>query len=225
MRRPELVTFDVYMALLDIQGGMVPVFAQATGVSEEACGAMVATWRAKQMERAASSNSLELARTSFRQCTVLGLDYVCARYALEVTAQVRDQLVSAWDTLAPWPEADAALRAVKAKGYTIAILSNGDQSMLEALASQFTTPFDHVLSSESAGKYKPHPSMYALPRQRLGIAKKDTLHVAGSANDVLGAVAFGMDCIWSNRAAEVLVDPAYPPKHVISTLAQLPALL
>ena len=58
MRRPELVTFDVYMALLDIQGGMVPVFAQATGVSEEACGAMVATWRAKQMERAASSNSL-----------------------------------------------------------------------------------------------------------------------------------------------------------------------
>ncbi|MFT5173760.1 MAG: 2-haloacid dehalogenase [Gammaproteobacteria bacterium] len=225
MRRPELVTFDVYMALLDIQGGMVPVFAQATGANEEACGVMVAAWRAKQMERAASSNSLELGRTSFRQCTELGLDYVCARYALQVSAQVRQQLVSAWDTLTPWPEADAALRAIKAKGYAIAILSNGDQSMLEALAAQFTTRFDHVLSSETAGKYKPHPSVYALPQQRLGIATDDTLHVAGSANDVLGTVAFGMACVWSNKGADVLVDPAYPPTHEISTLAQLPALL
>jgi 2-haloacid dehalogenase len=177
------------------------------------------------MERAASSNSLELGRLSFRRCTALALDYVCSRYSLSIDTAARRQLVAAWDAIPPWPEAPAALQAIKSKGYAIGILSNGDQSMLEALASQFATPFDHVLSSESAGKYKPHPSMYALPQQRLGIARNDTLHVAGSANDVLGAVAFGMPCIWSNRAADVLVDPDYPPTQEISSLAHLPALL
>ena len=225
MPEPRLITFDVYMALLDIQGSLIPVFADAAGVDQKRASAIVATWRSKQMERAASSNSLDNVHTPFRHCTALALDYVCSRHSLTIKSDRRDLLVQAWATLTPWPEADAALAAVKAKGYEIAILSNGDQDMLESVATQFTTDFDHVLSAETARNYKPHPSVYALPESVLGVRKEDTWHVAGSANDVLGAVSFGMTCVWSNKSGDALLDPAYPPTHHINNLAELPSLL
>ncbi len=53
----------------------------------------------------------------------------------------------------------------------------------------------------------------------------DVLHIAGSANDVLGAVAAGMACVWSNRHGDILLDPAYPPTSVISDLAGVLELL
>lgn len=221
----RLITFDVYMALMDIQGGLRAAFSAATGLDDEASQALVALWRAKQMERAAASNSLDGERTSFRECTAMALDYVCDRHSLALSQAERGELIAAWDVLPPWPEADEALAAVKAKGYPIAILSNGDQAMLEAVAKQFETPFDHILSSEGAGKYKPHPRVYGLPAERLGLRSEAVLHVAGSAHDVLGTVAFGMACVWSNRGRDILLDRRYPPVREIDDLSMLPDLL
>jgi 2-haloacid dehalogenase len=225
MAKPRLITFDVYNALLDIQGGLTPVFSEATGLDRASAGPIVATWRAKQMERAAASNSLGLTRTLFRDCTRQALDYVCQRHGLELSGATKENLVFAWDQLSFWPETDAAVAAVKTMGYPIAILSNGDQDMLDALAALFSTKFDHVLSSQTAGYYKPHPAVYALPEKLLGIPRDETLHVAGGSTDVLGTVAYGIPCIWSNKTGDALLDPAYPPAHEISDLSKLAALL
>jgi len=225
MPAPSLVTFDVYMALLDIEGSLAPIVRETLNLPGEQATVFVRTWRAKQMERAAISNSLDQERTSFRDATAMALDYVAARNGVTVDGDTRAQLILAWDSLQPWPEADEAIAAVKAKGYAIAILSNGDQNMLDAVAGNFTTAFDHILSSETAGKYKPHPAVYDLPTTVLGIAKKDVLHVAGSPNDVLGAVAAGMPCAWSNRHGDRILDPRYPPTHELSDLSGVPDLL
>jgi len=225
MNRPELVTFDVYMALLDIQGSLVPPVVNRFNLSDSDASTFVQLWRNKQMERAASSNSLGLQRTPFRDATRLGLDYALWRFGCTASAAEHAELVQAWDTLTPWPEADAAIAAVKAKGLAVGILSNGDQDMLEAVACGFTTEFDHILSAETAGHYKPHPAVYALPTQRLGVAMEKVLHVAGSPNDVLGAIACGMVCAWSNRTGDVLLDPAYPPTYMLSSLAEVADLV
>lgn len=225
MTKPKLVTFDVYMALLNIEGSLVPVVRETFGLSAEEATLFVRTWRAKQMERAATSNSLGLERTSFRDATRMALDYVAGRADIKIDPETREGLVLAWDKLTPWPEADAAVAAVKAKGCQTAILSNGDQDMLEAVAGNFKTGFDHVLSSESAGKYKPHPSVYGLPTKLLGIAMADVLHVAGSPNDVLGAIVAGMRCVWSNRHKDVLLDPSYPAIRELPDLGGVPDLL
>ncbi len=225
MPKPELVTFDVYMALLDIEGSLVPVVAETFGMPGDQALAFVRVWRAKQLERAATSNSLEGERTSFRDATAMALDYVAGRNGVAMDTDTRDRLIAAWDTLNPWPEANDAIAAVKGRGCQTAILSNGDQAMLEAVARAFPAGFDHILSSETAGRYKPHPAIYALPTSALGTDKDRVLHVAGSANDVLGCVAAGMACVWSNRHRDILLDPAYPPAKELPDLSGVPALL
>ena len=225
MPTPELVTFDVYMALLDIEGSLVPVVAGAVDLPKDEAVSFVRSWRAKQMERAAISNSLEKERTSFRDATAMALDYVADRNGIEFPQGTREGLIEAWNTLNPWPEADEVVGAVKAKGYATAILSNGDQAMLEAVARNFSSGFDHILSSETAGKYKPHPAVYDLPTSVLGVEKANVLHVAGSSNDVLGCVAAGMACIWSNRHEDTLLDPDYAPVTILPDLSGVPDLL
>ena len=225
MPKPKLVTFDVYMALLDIEGSLVPVIADRLNMTANTAATFVRTWRAKQMERAAISNSLDKGRISFRDATGMALDYVAGQNGVEIFPETREALIRAWDKLNPWPEANEVVGAVKAIGCMTAILSNGDQAMLEAVAQNFASGFDHILSSETAGKYKPHPAVYNLPTTVLGIDKMDVLHIAGSANDVLGTVAAGMACVWSNRHGDILLDPAYPPTTVISDLTGVPDLL
>lgn len=225
MFRAHLVTFDVYMALLDINGSLAPVVTEALDLAEPDALAFVQSWRAKQMERAAISNALEKGHTPFRAATAMALDYVAGRKGVALDERTRETLVGAWDRLDPWPEADAAVAAVNAKGIPAAILSNGDPDMLDAAAARFTARFDHILSSEQAGKYKPHPGVYALPATVLGIAKEDVVHVAGSPNDALGAAAAGMACIWSNRHDDRLLDPAYPPAAELPDLSGVADLI
>lgn len=207
----KLVTFDVYMALLDIQGSLTPVVADALSVDQSTAATFVKVWRTKQMERAAFSNSLGLGRTSFRDCTRMGLDYALGTHDLQIDTDGREKLIAAWDQLTPWPEAPELVHAVRARGYATAILSNGDQDMLDAVAKVFDGGFDHVLSTETAGHYKPHPDVYDLPRRVLGVARDEVIHVAGASGDVLGSKAFGLTCYWSNRTADRVLDPAFEP--------------
>jgi len=171
----KLVTFDVYMALIDIQGSLSPVVAECLAIPIDKAGKIVRAWRAKQMERAAASNSLAGERTSFRDCTRMGLDYVLGRNGYDLPGADRECLVAAWDGISPWPEARDVVAEVKERGFETAILSNGDQDMLDALAQGFGDDLDHVLSSETAGAYKPDPSVYELPTRLLNVEKANVL--------------------------------------------------
>ena len=97
--------------------------------------------------------------------------------------------------------------------------------VLAALAEPFGADMDHILSAETAGVYKPHPAVYDLPEAELGIAKAEVLHVAGSPNDAMGAIAGGMACYWSNRTGDRVLDPAYPPTAEGADLTGALALL
>jgi 2-haloacid dehalogenase len=213
MTRYALVSFDAYSALFDIAGSLSGRLRETSGLAETDATAAFQLWRSKQMERAALSNSLSLGRISFREATRQALGYVEWRYKLALTEEQRRELVMAWDRLTPWPEVPAVLEALKVRGYALAILSNGDKVMLTALAKRLPVRIDHICSSEEAGADKPHPDVYALPRRTLGIARHAILHVAGGANDALGAVAAGLPCYWSNRNHEVVLDPAFAPTY------------
>lgn len=209
--RVTLITFDAYAALVDYRASLLPVVEEIPGLGEDDAADFLELWRSRQLAAAALSNALGRGRITFRECTALALDYALHRHNLALDGAARQNLIGAWYPLVPWPEANAVLGALKAKGFRLAILSNGDQDMLEALASEFEMSFDEILSSERCGVYKPHPSVYAMPREQLGV--DDYLHVAGSANDVIGACAAGVACYWSNRQGDRVLLPDCAPQH------------
>ena len=183
--------------------------------------AVVRTWRAKQLEYAQLSNSLARGRIPFRVLTRRSLDYVLGRMGIDLAEARREELVNAWDRLQPWPEADATLLELEARGNTLGLLSNGDEAMLRALAGGFRARFSHYLSSDRAGHYKPHPSIYRLPKELLGLEPHEVLHVAGSGNDVLGAKLAGLPCAWSNRHGDRMLDPGVRPDYQMRDLSGL----
>jgi len=209
MARFELVTFDAYSGLADYMSTLVPVLERILGLSTDDAKALLKDWRNRQLAAAALSNSLGGERVPFRSCTAVALDHAARHYDVTVDDSQRMDLVNAWYPLDPWPEADRVLADLKARGYTLAILSNGDRDMLEALAGRLETQFDHILSTEQSGVYKPDPRVYALPQQELGIAHKDYLHVAGGAGDVVGAKSAGVACYWNNRGDDRVLFPEH----------------
>lgn len=219
----ELITFDAYAALADYRSSLLPAVEGIAGLDNTQASDFLELWRSRQLGIAALSNALEQGRISFHQCTALALDYALDRYHLDVDASTREVLVRAWYPLEPWPEANEVLATLAARGVRLAILSNGDQDMLEAIAARLDTPFDHIFSSEQCGLYKPHPSVYAIPGQAIGV--ENYLHVAGSANDVVGARAAGVPCYWSNRQGDRVVLPDYAANYQGSDLTGVLAVI
>lgn len=216
----RLVTFDVYSALFDIESSLTGRAAEALGTTVGA-GSLVQAWRQAQMHYALISNALGTGRVPFRLITRRALDLTLDQTGEDLDQAGRQALVQAWDELEPWPEAAAVLEATREKGYRIGLLSNGDQSMLEALAERLGTTFDAIYSGEAAGAYKPDPAIYHLPCDDLGISPAEILHVAGSATDVMGAKSAGLTCAWSNRRGDRLLDPSLSPDYTFPNLRGL----
>ena len=205
----RLITFDAYAGLADQQTSLLPVIKETLDIGDDAAVGFLATWRAKQLEAAQLSNALARGRVSFHECTARGLDYALFRHGAEVTAARREALVAAWYPLKPWAEANDVLGELRRRGYPLAILSNGDRAMLEAIAGGLSVTFDYIFSTESIGVYKPAPAVYELPIDALGIGRGDYLHVAGGAGDVVGARSAGVACYWNNRNGDRVLYPEY----------------
>ena len=222
--RYKLITFDVYTALFDIEGSLVPLVRQVFDPFADSLG-FVRLWRRTQLEYALVSNSLGGDRVPFHLITRRALEYALSQLQVHVSETGREHLTMAWDQLQLWPEAEEVLTTLKRRGYQIGLLSNGDEGMLQALSTRLPISCDHIFSSEQAGVYKPHAGIYQLPLQALGLSSDEVLHVAGSRTDVMGAKAAGLRCAWSNRVADKVLDSTYAADHEFENLLGLLSLL
>jgi 2-haloacid dehalogenase len=130
-------------------------------------------------------------------------------------------------TLDAFPEVPEMLGRLKIAGLTTAILSNGSSAMLKAAVANAGIDglLDAVLSVEEVGIYKPHPKVYRLAVDRLGIEAGAILFLSSNGWDAYAASAFGMRVIWCNRYGQRQENLPGQPEREIRTLAELPALL
>jgi 2-haloacid dehalogenase len=84
---------------------------------------------------------------------------------------------------------------------------------------------DAILSVETVGVYKPHPKVYQLGVERLGIAAEAISFQSSNAWDAFAASAFGMRVVWCNRYGQQPERLPGKPDHEVASLAQLPALI
>jgi 2-haloacid dehalogenase len=98
------------------------------------------------------------------------LDFALGSLGLD-DPQLRVRLMDPYRTLDAFPEVSEMLKRLKAAGLVTAIRSNGSPDMLDAAMKKagIESLLDAVLSVELAGVYEPHPNVYQLAVDRLGI--------------------------------------------------------
>lgn len=154
------------------------------------------------------------------------LDFALETLSIEAGG-LRDELMSLYRTLECFPEVPGVLAELKQRGYVTAILSNGSPAMLaDAVAgSELGSFLDHILSVEEVGVFKPHPSVYQLACDRLGLPASAIAFLSSNAWDAHAASAFGMRVVWCNRYRQRRERLPGKPDREICSLAELTSLI
>jgi len=213
--------FDAYGTLFD--------FAAAAKRCRDALGddidRLTALWRDKQLQYT-WLRALQGRHADFWQVTSDALDFALETLGIDKVG-LRDRLMNLYLTLDAFPEVTDALAQLKKAGMKTAILSNGSPAMLDAAvkAAQLDTLLDAVFSVEEVGVYKPHPKVYQLAVDRLGIPAAAIAFQSSNAWDAYAASAFGMRVIWCNRYGQRAERLPGAPDRTVRSLAELPALV
>jgi 2-haloacid dehalogenase len=214
--------FDVYGTLLDVHAA---VLASGERLGDKAAP-LSQLWRRKQLEYA-WIRSLTGAHADFAQVTSEALSHAFDVFGVN-DALLHEELIEAYFELPAFADAAACLKALKAKGRRLAVLSNGTHSMLEAAltAAGLQPLFEQVLSVEDVGIYKPSRRAYRLVMQKLKLdTGPDVCFVSGNAWDAQSAAAFGFQSVWINRDGAPPDRLPGKPAAVIASLEELPALV
>jgi putative hydrolase of the HAD superfamily len=110
--------------------------------------------------------------------------------------------IGAHNRIDAYDETHAVIADLRARGVALAICSNWDWDLHEAVESAgLTGAFDLVVSSAWVGARKAHPRIYTHTLEALGIAPEDALFVGDTWTcDVDGPRAAGMQAIYLRRA-------------------------
>ncbi|MBV8168017.1 MAG: haloacid dehalogenase type II [Alphaproteobacteria bacterium] len=213
--------FDAYGTLFD--------YGSAAARCKEALGSdwerLSDIWRRKQVEYT-WLRSLMGRHTDFWHVTGESLDYALAVIKRQDPG-LRATLMQQYLALDPFPDVPATLKRLKEKGMRAAILSNGSPTMLTAAvnSSGLSALVDAALSVETVAVYKPHPSVYQLAVDKLGVPAQRICFLSSNGWDAAGAAAFGFRVVWVNRSGLPAENLPGSPERQIRSLAELPALL
>ena len=217
----SVCVFDAYGTLFDYNAAA----GRHSAVLGEKAAPLADLWRLKQLQYT-WLRSLMGRYTGFWQVTGDALDFAMGELGIEDEA-LRANLMEAYLTLDTYPEVQETLATLRAHGLRTAILSNGESSMLDAAveAAGIADSLDAVLSVEEVGIYKPHPSVYQLVVDGLGVEAANVSFQSSNAWDANAAAAFGFRVAWCNRFGQGQERVPEAPDAEIATLAELPALL
>jgi 2-haloacid dehalogenase len=189
------IAFDAF-PILDPR----PVFALAEHLFPGKGAELSSAWRTRQFEyqwlRALSGQYVD-----FWQVTEDSLVFAAELVKLELTSDNRGRLMDAYLELKAWPDVAPALQSLRNDGFRLAFLSNATRTILEAgiRNSALGEIFEHVLSTDAIGTYKPDPRAYRMAIDAFGVAKAEIAFVAFAGWDAAGAKAFGYPTFWVNR--------------------------
>ena len=219
---------DIRACVFDAYGTLFDVAAAAARCADALGGRaqpLAQLWRDKQLQYS-WLRGLQGRHADFWQVTGDALDYALETLGIDDRA-LRERLMGLYLALDAFPEVPAVLRRLKDAGLVTAILANGSPRMHAAAvaAARLGGLVDHVLSVEAVGVFKPHPKVYQLALDRLGLPAAAIAFLSSNGWDAYAASAFGMQVVWCNRIGQQRERLPGAPDREITTLAELPALV
>ena len=177
-------------------------------------------WRTTQLEYT-WLRSLMKKHKNFWKITEDSLDKSMETF--QIDKSLRNDLLSLYKELSPYPEVKNVLENLKKKSFKLAILSNGTPELLNHLvkSSDLENLFDDIFSIEEVKIYKPHPSVYDIPVNKYKVSKGEITFLSANTWDVSGAGNYGYNSIWVNRNNSVFDKLDYKPKNEVKNLKQL----
>ena len=213
--------FDAYGTLFDVNSAA----RQARNTLHENWQQLAEVWRTKQLQYT-WLRSLTGRHVDFWQITVEALEFALDNLKL-VDPQLRIQLMELYLQISAYPDVPNALTRLKNGGLKCAILSNGSPNMLAAAVKNagINNLLDAVLSVEEVKVYKPHPIVYQLAVDRLGLKESEICFISSNGWDAYSAKAFGFHVIWCNRSGQTPERIPEAPDAEILSLSDLPEIV
>ncbi len=220
-RKPQWLTFDCYGTLIQWDEGLLAAVNSILGRQKNAeidANTLIRVYDKYEHEleghkphrlfRDVAGNGLKLAMEE------LGLSY--GDGDIEI-------LTNGISKMPPFPEVAGALKALKAQGFKLCIISNTDDAIIAGNVAQLGNHIDRVITAEQAQAYKPTRQIFEHAHKALGVTKDETVHICASPHlDHAAARDLGFRCIWVDRGTGRQPLPDYAPNKVVSTLDQVP---
>lgn len=120
------------------------------------------------------------------------LEWILDDFGLaDISSETRHQLVLAWHRLDGWPDSARGIAMLR-KHALIAPVSNGNFSLMAALARRNNFHWDAILGAEFSRDYKPKPDVYLSACAAFDLAPEDCMMVAAHSDDLAAAKTCGL---------------------------------
>ena len=199
----KALTFDVFGTVVDWRSTIIHEGARLGGDRgiEVDWARFADAWRAGYGPAMDRVRSGELPWTNIDTLHRMILDGLLDTLKVELSGAEKDQLNRVWHRLTPWPDAVAGLQRLRTR-FVIATLSNGNVALLTNMAKHAGLPWDCILSSEFAKRYKPDAKVYQMAADLLGLRPGQVMMVAAHKQDLSAARAIGMKTAFVPRPKE-----------------------
>lgn len=210
--------FDAYGTLFDVHS----VAALAERLFPGQGDAVSQLWRTKQIEYTWLRAMTGRYKT-FWEVTEDGLVFTAKKLGLELTPEKRTALMEQYLRLDAFPENLEVVEELKSMGLRLAILSNGNPPMLEAVvrSAGMEGLFEALLSVNKVKRFKTVPEVYQLAVDHFGVSAPEIGFVSSNGWDAAGATWFGFTTFWVNRAGNPPEELGVLPAGEGETLADL----
>jgi len=226
-REVKALVFDQYGTIVDMQKGLTEIAAPYLKKKgwDGNPHQFVTWWRRTHFENSMIDALCDRGHTPYRQIGHRAVSYVMDRCGFSYTQAEVQWLVSEIEKLKPFPDVVDTLHRLRAAGYKLVILSNGDPDMLKAAGPHIGFPFDLVVSVAEAGYFKPHWKTYAKAEELIGLDRSSCLFVANHAFDCIGAKAYGMRTVFIDRRKRPFGETPHQPDLIVADFAELAGTL
>lgn len=240
----DAFVFDAYGTLYDVHS----VYEVTSQEFPDHGELITQVWRLKQLEYTWLRSQMQSYR-SFWEISEESLVFTLKAIGLDTDKDVIDRIMDKYQHLDLYPDCIDALDSLA--GVPLAILSNGNQKVLDALVKNtgLDSKLQAVISVDQVRTFKPNPKAYELVEKTLNVKPENVMFVSSNSFDATGAKHFGFQVSWIERvtpqalASEIassnVVDPTtmfkilrmqmenfdLEPDHRLSCLSDLSSLI
>jgi len=219
----KALTFDVFGTILDLGGSLRPFIAGflKDKNAEVSAERFWEHWRYRQRIEQYQDTIMMLGHSGYLETSRRACVYALALCGISASKAEVEGLMSAWQELKPFPEVASALHRLKDR-FKLVVLSNGEAEFLAHLTTnRIGYAFDEVISVNSFGAFKPHPSVYRGAARLLGLEVGACMMISSNSFDVVGARACGFKAAHVDRYRLPYEDTPFRPQLTVSDFNEL----